>query len=262
MGVAAVGISARRKWESGYRRRTASTASAGGSGARARARWISPSISRARSGRAWTTRRSRRTGSGSACRFAGSSGVSGLAARETCAVMGQARACGSIPPRAGKPQTVADGREKQQTLVSRSIGKASNAPSSGLLKNPRFCGSVFRYPLAREGNIRDVGTQEPRPDGIVRHRFARTLDSRRSHPGPREPGSGLELAARGGIGLLLRGQRPSGDRPGSGGSLDVGGSSAGVRARPSVDARGAGEPRDPVVHGGMGWRRSCRTIRA
>ena len=121
-------------------------------------------------------------------------------------------------------------------------------PFPGLLKNPRFCGSVFRYPLAREGNIRDVGTQEPRPDGIVRHRFARTLDSRRSHIGPREPGTGPELPARGGIGLLLRGQRPSGDRPGSGGSLDVGGSSAGVRARPSVDARGAGEPRDPVVH--------------
>ena len=51
---------------------------------------------------AWVSRRSGRA----AC--------CGSAARETCAVMGQARACGSIPPRAGKPQTVADGRENSK----------------------------------------------------------------------------------------------------------------------------------------------------
>ena len=106
------------------------------------------------------------------------------------------------------------------------------------------CMDIF----ARDGEVPRCWDARTRPDGFVHHRFARTVDSRGSHPGPREPRSRLELAARGGGGLLLRGQRPSGGRPGGGGSPDAGGSSAGVRARPSVDARGAGEPRDPVVH--------------
>ena len=42
-----------------------------------------------------------------------------------------------------------------------------------------------------------------------------TVDSRGSYIGPCEPRSGPGVAARGGGGLLLRGQRPSGGRPGS-----------------------------------------------
>ena len=127
----------------------------------------------------------------------------------------------------------------------------SNPTDEGLLKNPVLCGFVVRYldiHSPEKGISAMLGRRNRAQMELFADRFAGEVDSRGSRIGPREPGSGPELAARGGVGLLLRGQRPSGDRPGSGGSPDAGGSSAGVRARPSVDARGAGEPRDPVVH--------------
>ena len=65
----------------------------------------------------------------------------------------------------------------------------------------------------------------------------------------------ITIAARGGSGLLLRGQRPAGDRPGSSGSVDARWSTARDRARPQTDAGSAGYRRDPVVH----WLRVGRT---
>ena len=87
------------------------------------------------------------------------------------------------------------------------------------------------YTHSPEKGISEMLGRRNRAQLEVRHRLAGEVDSRGSHTGPGEPGSGPELAARGGVGLLLRGQRSSWGRPGSSGSLDAGGSSAGVRAR-------------------------------
>ncbi len=94
--------------------------------------------------------------------------------------------------------------------------------------------------------------------GRLSSRF-RTTTSWRALAGFRIP-----LAARRGRRLPLRPQRAARDRPRDGRPPDAGGVPAGHRARPPPDARGAGGPRDPLVHrlraaaGASGFR----TIRA
>ena len=82
----------------------------------------------------------------------------------------------------------------------------------GLLKNPWQYDRMDGRPLARDGSSPDDGKQEARAAGLVRRRFSGAVAPRGSRPGAREPRTGFELASRGGGGLLLPGQRPSGDR--------------------------------------------------
>ena len=121
----------------------------------------------------------------------------------------------------GVQLVISDDHKGLKAAVTRILGATWQRCRVGLLKKPQYCDSLHRYLVFDLRELRDVGSQGPRPAGAVHHRFASAAGAGGSCPGARGPRSRPRLAARGSGGLLLRRQRPAGHRSRGRGSIDA-----------------------------------------
>ena len=121
----------------------------------------------------------------------------------------------------GVQLVISDDHKGLKAAATRILGATWQRCRVGLLKKPRDCDSLHRYLVFDLRELRDVGSQGPRPAGAVHHRFASAAGAGGSCPGARGPRSRPRLAARGSGGLLLRRQRPAGHRSRGRGSIDA-----------------------------------------
>ena len=121
----------------------------------------------------------------------------------------------------GVKLVVSDAHEGIKAAVTKVVCATWQHCRVGLLKKPRDCDSLHRYLVFDLRELRDVGSQGPRPAGAVHHRFASAAGAGGSCPSARGPRSRPRLAARGSGGLLLRRQRPAGHRSRGRGSIDA-----------------------------------------
>ena len=95
----------------------------------------------------------------------------------------------------GVQLVISDDHKGLKAAATRILGATWQRCRVGLLKKPRDCDSLHRYLVFDLRELRDVGSQGPRPAGAVHHRFASAAGAGGSRPGLSGPCPRPRLAA-------------------------------------------------------------------